>query len=41
VLDAPRGTVPVVAPVHGRVGGSLAAAEQSVSVGDGIVWIER
>jgi biotin carboxyl carrier protein len=41
VLDAPRGQVPVLAPVHGRVGGSLAATAQSVSTGDGIVWIER
>jgi biotin carboxyl carrier protein len=41
VLDAPRGVMPVLATVHGRIGGSLTAAEQSVSVGDGIVWIER
>jgi biotin carboxyl carrier protein len=41
VLDAPRGPVSVLAPVHGRIGGSLAGADQSVSVGDGIVWIER
>lgn len=40
VLDAPRGRVPVVAPVHGRVGGVLTGALQSVSSGDGIVWIE-
>jgi biotin carboxyl carrier protein len=41
VLDAPRGALPVLAPVHGRIGGSLTAAHQSVSIGDGIVWIER
>jgi biotin carboxyl carrier protein len=41
VLDAPRGAVPVLAPVHGRIGGSLTGADQSVSIGDGIVWIER
>ncbi len=41
VLDAPRGSMRVVAPVHGRVGGSLASASQSVSSGEGIVWIER
>jgi biotin carboxyl carrier protein len=41
VLDAPRGQVPVVAPVHGRVGGTLAIASQSVSSGEGLVWIER
>ena len=41
VLDAPRGVMPVLATVHGRVGGSLTAAQQSVSAGDGIVWIER
>lgn len=41
VLEAPRGMVSVVAPVHGRVGGTLTAAQQSVASGDGIVWIER
>jgi biotin carboxyl carrier protein len=41
VLDAPRGQVPVIAPVHGRVGGTLAIASQSVSTGEGLVWIER
>ena len=41
VLDAPRGSMRVVAPVHGRIGGSLASASQSVSSGEGIVWIER
>lgn len=41
VLDAPRGAMPVLATTHGRIGGSLIAAQQSVSVGDGIVWIER
>ena len=40
VLEAPRGRVPVVTPVHGRVGGTLAGALQTVSSGDGIVWIE-
>ena len=40
VLEAPRGRVPVVAPVHGRVGGTLTGALQSVAYGDGIVWIE-
>ena len=40
VLDAPRGRVPLVAPVHGRVGGALIGASQSVASGDGIVWIE-
>ena len=41
VLDAPRGSFPVLAPVGGRVGGSLAGAQQRVASGDGIVWIER
>jgi len=41
VLDAPRGSLRVLTPVGGRVGGSLAGAQQSVSTGDGIVWIER
>jgi len=41
VLDAPRGSYPVLAPVHGRVGGSLTGVQQRVSTGDGIVWIER
>jgi biotin carboxyl carrier protein len=41
VLDAPRGSVPVIAPIHGRIGGSLATARQSVASGEGIVWIER
>jgi biotin carboxyl carrier protein len=41
MLDAPRGSVSVLASVHGRVGGSLTAAHEKVSVGDGIVWIER
>lgn len=40
VLDVPRGRVPVVAPVPGRVGGTLTATRQSVASGDGIVWIE-
>lgn len=40
VLDVPRGRVPIVAPVHGRIGGTLTAAQQSVASGDGIVWIE-
>ena len=41
VLDAPRGTMPVLATMHGRIGGPLTAAHQSVATGDGIVWIER
>jgi biotin carboxyl carrier protein len=41
VLDAPRGSMSVLATVHGRVGGPLAVAQQSVGAGDGIVWIER
>ena len=41
VLEAPRGSVPVVAPVGGRVGGALTDAQQSVAAGDGIVWIQR
>jgi biotin carboxyl carrier protein len=41
VLDAPRGSVSVLAPIQGRVGGSLTGADQTVSFGDGIVWIER
>jgi len=41
MLEAPRGSVSVLAPVHGRVGGSLAAETQVVATGDGIVWIER
>ncbi len=41
LLDAPRGTFPVLAPVHGRVGGALTGARQTVASGDGIVWIER
>jgi biotin carboxyl carrier protein len=41
VLDAPKGAVSVCAPIHGRVGGSLAGAQQRISAGDGIVWIER
>ena len=40
VLEAPRGRVPVIAPVHGRVGGALTGELQSVASGDGIVWIE-
>ena len=40
VLEAPRGTVPVVAPVRGRIGGALAGEQQAVATGDGIVWIE-
>jgi biotin carboxyl carrier protein len=41
LLDAPRGTVPVLAPVHGRVGGALTGVRQTVASGDGLVWIER
>ena len=41
VLDAPRGRVPLVAPVRGRVGGALAGEQESVTMGDAIVWIER
>lgn len=40
VLDAPRGRLPVVAPIQGRIGGALAGTHQSVATGDGIVWIE-
>lgn len=41
VLEAPRGRLPLRAPVRGRVGGALTDATQRVSTGDGIVWIER
>jgi biotin carboxyl carrier protein len=41
MLEAPRGPVPLVAAVHGRVGGALAGARQNVALGDGVVWIER
>ena len=41
VLDAPRGRVPVLAPVGGRVGGALTGAQQAVAAGDGLLWIER
>lgn len=41
VLAAPRGELVVSTPVSGRIGGALAGAEQRVSSGDGIVWIER
>ncbi len=41
VLEATRGTVPLVAPVRGRIGGALAGEHESVASGDGIVWIER
>ncbi len=41
VLEASRGTVPVLAPAHGRIGGVLTAARQTVALGDGLVWIER
>ena len=41
VLDAARGSVPVLAPVGGRIGGALTDAQQSVTAGDGIVWIQR
>lgn len=40
VLEAARGRMPVVAPVQGRIGGTLAGALQTVTSGDGIVWIE-
>ncbi len=40
-LEAPRGEVRLVAPVHGRVGGTLAGVRQTVTSGDGVVWIER
>jgi biotin carboxyl carrier protein len=41
VLDAPRGAVTVLAPIHGRIGGSLTGEQQRISAGEGIVWIER
>jgi len=41
VLEAPRGPVPLLASVHGRVGGALAGAREHVASGDGVVWIER
>lgn len=41
VLEAPRGPIPVVAPVPGRIGGALTDERQTVACGDGIVWIER
>jgi biotin carboxyl carrier protein len=40
-LEAPRGELRLVAPVHGRVGGTLAGLRQNVTSGDGVVWIER
>jgi biotin carboxyl carrier protein len=39
VLDVARGTFPLVAPVHGTVGGALTAQAQSVASGDAVVWI--
>jgi biotin carboxyl carrier protein len=41
VLDAPRGEMPLHAMIHGRVGGALTVANQSVASGDGVVWIQR
>jgi biotin carboxyl carrier protein len=41
MLDGPRATLSVLAPVHGRIGGALAGASQRVASGEGIVWIER
>ncbi len=41
VLEAPRGRFSVLAPVGGRVGGSLTDVQECVSTGDGIVWMER
>lgn len=39
VLDVARGTFPLVAPVHGTVGGALTVQAQSVASGDAVVWI--
>jgi biotin carboxyl carrier protein len=41
MLEAPRGSLRVIAPVSGRIGGALAGARESVASGDGLVWIER
>jgi biotin carboxyl carrier protein len=40
MLEASRGPVPLLASIHGRVGGALAGERQSVATGDGVVWIE-
>jgi len=39
VLDVARGTHPLIAPVHGTVGGALTVKEQRVASGDAVVWI--
>jgi hypothetical protein len=41
VLDAPRGRLSLRATEHGRVGGALTATDQSVGVGDGLIWLHR
>jgi len=41
VLDAPRGPVSLRADTRGRIGGTLANADQTVAAGEGVVWIRR
>jgi hypothetical protein len=41
VLDAPRGPMSLRATAHGRVGGALTVADQSVGAGDGVIWLHR
>lgn len=40
-VDSARGATPIVAPSSGRVGGALAATSQTVTAGDGVLWLAR
>jgi biotin carboxyl carrier protein len=40
-IEGPRGAAQLVAPARGRVGGALAATNQLVSAGEGVLWLSR
>jgi acetyl/propionyl-CoA carboxylase alpha subunit len=41
VLEAPRGQLSLRATSHGRIGGALTAADQTVGAGEGVIWLHR
>lgn len=40
-VDGARGAATLTAPTRGRVGGALADERQSVTAGEGVLWLSR
>ncbi len=40
-IEGARGQAQLTAPARGRVGGALAATDQLVSAGEGVLWLAR